>query len=56
MLRSGKTKGAKEKNYDAKNPINIWNVDINNIIISTLIEMYDNSKYLIGYLHEVIKY
>ena len=38
MLRSGETKMAKEKFCAAKKPINIWDVEIDNIIISKLIE------------------
>ena len=38
-----------------KKPINIWDVDINNIVTSNLIEAKKNSKYLIEYLNEVLK-
>ena len=48
-------KVAKEKFYGAKKPIKIWNVDVNNIVISKLVETNTNSKYLIGYLDKVIK-
>ena len=41
--------------YGAKKSITVWDVNVNNIVISELIEMKDNSKYLIGYLDEVIK-
>ena len=54
MLRFGKIKVAKEEFYSAKKSINIWDVDVNNIVISKLIEMKSNSKYFIGYLDEVI--
>ena len=33
----------------------IWNVDIDNIVISNLIETKTNSKYLIGYFDKVIR-
>ena len=33
----------------------IWNVEVNNMVISNLTETNNNSKYLIGYLDEVIK-
>ena len=33
MLRFGKTKVAKEKFYAANEPINIWDVNINHIVI-----------------------
>ena len=55
MLRFGKIKVAKEKFYGAKKPIKIWDVNVDNIVISKLIERDNNSKYLIGYLDEVIK-
>ena len=43
MLRFGETKVA------------IWNVDVNNIVISKLVETKNNSKYLIGYLDKVTR-
>ena len=38
MLRFGETKIRKEKSYAAKKPINIWDVNIDHIVISKLIE------------------
>ena len=38
MLRFGKTKVTKEKFYTAKNPINIWDVNVDNIVISKLVK------------------
>ena len=38
---------AKEKFYAAKKPINIWDINIENIVISKLIKENTNSKYLI---------
>ena len=55
MLRFGKIKVAKEKFYGAKKPIKIWDVNVDNIVISKLIERNNNYKYLTGYLDEVIK-
>ena len=55
MMRFGKTKVAKEKFCATKKPINIWEVNIDNIVISKLIERKTNSKYLIGYLDIVIR-
>ena len=55
MLKFGKTKVAKETFYIAKKPIEIWNVNADNIIISKLVEAKNNSKNLIGYLDEVIR-
>ena len=54
MLRFEETKVAKEKFYAAKKPIEIWDVNVYNIVISKLIETKTNSKYLIGYLDKVI--
>ena len=51
----GKTKVAKEEFYGAKRPIKIWDVDVKNIVVSKISEMKNNSKYLIGYLEEVIR-
>ena len=36
-------------------PMNIWDVNIDNKVISKLIETKTNSKYLIGYLNKVIR-
>ena len=55
MLSFGESKLAKEKIYAVKQPINIWDVNVNNIIISRLIEIKTNSKYLFGYLNKVIR-
>ena len=38
-----------------KKPMNLWNVNINNIDISKLIKTKSNSKSLIGYLDKVIR-
>ena len=38
---------AKEKFYAAKKPINIWDVNVENIVISKLVKENTNSKYLI---------
>ena len=51
MLRSEETKIGKEKFYVAKKKtINIWDVDVDNIVISKLVKTKTNSKYLIQYL------
>ena len=56
MLRFGEARVAKEKLFGAKKkPINIWDVNVNDIVVSKLIEAKKNSKYFIGYLDEVIK-
>ena len=49
MLIFGETKVAKEEFYDAKQPIKIWDVDVNYIVISKLVETKKNSKCFIGY-------
>ena len=54
MLRFGETKVTKERFYAAKKPIKIWDVDIDNIVISTFAKTKTNSKYLIGNLDKVI--
>ena len=46
---------AKEIFHAAKKSINIWDVNIDNIVISKLIEAKTNSKYLIGYSDKVIR-
>ena len=43
MVRFGKTKVEKGKFYAAKN---IWNINIDNIVISKLIETKTNSRWL----------
>ena len=53
MLRFGKIKVAKEELYGAKNPIKIWDVNADNIIISKPVETKNNSKCLIWYLGNV---
>ena len=44
-----------KKSYGAKKPLNIWDVNVDYIVISNLIETENNSKYLNGYLDEVIR-
>ena len=48
-----KTNIAKEGLYGAKKPIKICDVNVDNIVVSKLIETKTNSKYLPGYLDEV---
>ena len=38
-----------------KKPIKIWDVDVNNIVISKLVKTKANSKYLIEYLFKAIR-
>ena len=55
MLTFGKTKETKEKFYVAKNGTKIWDVNIDNIVISKLVKTRTNSKYLVEYLDKAIK-
>ena len=55
MLRFCETKVSKEEFYDAKQPTQIWVTDVDNIVISKLIETKNNSKYLIGCLDDVTR-
>ena len=48
MLRFRKTKIAKETFYAAKKAIKIWDVNVDNIVISKLVKTGTNSKYMIG--------
>ena len=38
-----------------KRPIKIWDVNVDNIVISKLVKTKTNSKYLIGYLDKAIR-
>ena len=38
-----------------KRPINIWDIDVYNTVISKSVKTKTNSKYLIGYLGNVIR-
>ena len=51
----GKTKPAKEEFYGAKRPLKNCDVNVDNIVISKLIEAKSNFKYLIGCLDKVIR-
>ena len=55
MLRFGETKLTKEKLYAANKPTYMWDVNVDNIVISKLIEKKANSKYLVGYLDKAIR-
>ena len=54
-MKFGKTEIAKQKFYAAKKPIKIWNVNVDNIVISKIVKTKTNSKYLIGYLDKDIR-
>ena len=55
MLRFGETKVTKEKFDVAKKLIKIWDVNVDNIVISKLVKTKTNSKYLIGYSDKDIR-
>ena len=55
MLILDQKKIKKVEFYGVQETINIWNVDFSNIDISKLTETKNDSKYLIGYLDEVIR-
>ena len=46
---------AKEKFYAGNKPINIWDVNVDNIVILKLVKTKTNSKNLIGYLDKTIR-
>ena len=53
MLRFDKTKVVEKEFYGTKKTIKVWNVGVDNIVISKLFEAKNNSKYFFGYLDEV---
>ena len=55
MLKFAYTKIAKETFYAGKKPIKIWDVNVDNQVISKLVKTKTNSKYLIGYLGKAIR-
>ena len=55
MLRFGETKVTKEKFYAAIKPIKIWDVNVDNKVISKLVKTKANSKYSSGYLDKAIR-
>ena len=48
MIRFGEKEIMKEKIYAAKKPIKIWDVNVDNMVVSKLVETKNDSKYLIG--------
>ena len=55
MLRFSQTKVTKEKCFSAKKTIKYWDGDVNDIVISKLVETKDNCSYLIGCIDKVIR-
>ena len=54
MLRFGKVKVLKWEFSGAKKPVKIYDVSDDSKVILKLVKTTNNSKYLIGYLDEVI--
>ena len=55
-MKFSKTKVAKEEFCGAtKKPVKTWDVNVDNIFISKLVETKNNSKYLTGYLDDIIR-
>ena len=55
MLKFGETKVTKGKFYAAEKRMKIWDVNVDNIVISKLVKTKTNSKYLIRYLDKAIR-
>ena len=55
MIKYVKTEIVKENFYAAKKPMKIWDVNIDNTLISKLVKTKTNFKYLIGYLDKDIR-
>ena len=53
MVRFGKKEIAKEKFYTTNRPIRIWDINVDNLVISRLVKL--NSKYLIGYEDKAVR-
>ena len=54
-MRFGEREIAKQKFFAAKMTIIIWDVTVDNIVISKLVKTKANSKYLIGYVDKAIR-
>ena len=54
MYRFGETKVTRKNFYGPKKAISIWDVNVDDIVISKLVETKTNFKYLTGYLGKVI--
>ena len=55
IVRSGQSKVSIEEFYGAEKPVMFGMLMLKNIVISNLIEIKNNSKYLMGYLDEVVR-
>ena len=54
-LRFKDTKVTKEKFHAPREPLKIWDVNVDNIVISKLVKTKTNSKYLIEYFDEATR-
>ena len=54
MVKFGKPEIAKEMFYAAKKKLKIWDANVDNIVISKLVKMETNPRYLIEYLDKDI--
>ena len=54
MVRFREKEITKETFYAAKRPMKIWDVNVDNMVMSRLFKTKTNSKYLIGYLDKAI--
>ena len=52
-MRIGETKATKKKSFMLQK--NLWDVNVDNIVISKVVKTKTNSKYLIGYFDKDIK-
>ena len=55
MVRFGDREISKERFYAARRPIRIWDVNVDDIVISKLVKAKINFKYLIVYLDKVVR-
>ena len=55
LLRFEEIKVKREKFYATEKPIKIWDVNVNNTVISKLVKTKTNSKHLIGYLDKAVR-
>ena len=55
MVRFGDREISKERFYAARRPIRIWDVNVDDIVISKLVKAKTNFKYLIVYLDKVTR-
>ena len=54
MVKFAKNRNSKREVLCCKKPIKIWDVYVNNTVISKLVKTKVNSRYMIGYLDKDI--